>query len=187
MWLKKALNTLADNGLIKTRGSHLKARLIVSLILLLLSIIGVFITVFAPTFAWHYWILVVPLFAALCIWLSWHISRSNTDKTSTIAHEVVHWVALLVAVYLVSTIVSTGIINYLAGALFVLILLAFGIFLAGLQFDSMFMLIGILLGILAACSAFFVKYVIVILIPIAIIIAGFFIWHFMRKKKSSSQ
>lgn len=183
-WTDKTLSSLDDHNIIKIRTSHLKERLIVGLVLLGFSTLGVFITVFAPTFAWHYWLIVVPIFAIMCIWLSWHVSRGHKLNGSTIWKEIIHWAALLVAVFLVSTIVSSGIINYLAGALFVLILLAFTIFIAGVHFDAMFMLIGILLGLMAAGSAFFVKYLIVIMIPVAIIVAALLIWRFYYKKKS---
>ncbi len=183
-WTDKTLNSLNDRNVIEIRTSHLKERLIVGLALLILSTLGVFITVFAPTFAWHYWLLIVPIFAIMCLWLSWHVSRSHKLSGSTIWKEVIHWIALLAAVFLVSTIVSSGIINYLAGALFVLILLAFAIFIAGVHFDAMFMLIGVLLGLMAACSAFFVKYLIVIMIPIILIVAAILIWRFYYKRKS---
>src|SRR3990167_6468032 len=166
----KLLDDLQDKDIIKIRPAHFKARLVVSLILLIFSTIGVFIAVFAPTFSWHYWLFIVPIFAVLCIWLSWYVSRSHKIPGSTIWHEIVHWLALLVAVYLVSIIVNVGIINYLAGALFILILLALTIFLAGVHFDAIFMLIGALLGLLAVCSALFVKYLIVIMIPAILII-----------------
>ncbi|OGT31615.1 MAG: hypothetical protein A3E87_05890 [Gammaproteobacteria bacterium RIFCSPHIGHO2_12_FULL_35_23] len=170
--------------MIKIRPAHLKARLVISLILLIFSTLGVFIAVFAPSFAWHYWLLIVPIFAILCIWLSWHVARKHNLSSNVIWHEVIHWLALLVAVYLVSVIVNAGIINYLAGALFILILLALVIFLAGVHFDPMFMLIGILLGLLAVCSALFVKYLIVIMIPAVLIIAILLVWRFTYKKKA---
>ena len=98
-WANKTIDSLHDKDLIRIRTSHLKERLIVSLILLVFSTLGVFITVFAPSFAWHYWLIIVPIFAVLCIWLSWKVSKNHHIKGSTVWHEIIHWVALLAAVF----------------------------------------------------------------------------------------
>lgn len=183
-WLDNTLDVLHDKRIIKMRPSHWKARFIVSIILLVLSTAGIFITDLAPNFAWRYWCTMVPIFALLCIWLSWRVSRSSNLEGAVIWHEVLHWVGMLGAVYIVSILVSNGVISYLIGALFILILLSLTMFLAGVHFDSMFIIIGVLLGLMAIASVYFVKYLTVVIIPIVIIIALLLLWRFMTKSKS---
>ena len=181
-WLHNTIDTLHKKDIIRIRPVHWKARLFISLILLVCSILGVLITDFAPSLAWHYWLLMVPFFAILCIWLGWYVARKHHISGVTIWHEVLHWFGLLIAVYIVSIVVHSGIISYLTGALFVLILLSLTVFLAGVHFDAMFMLIGFLLALLAAGSVYFIKYLTIILIPLAIVIGAFLIWRYIGKK-----
>lgn len=178
------IDVLHDKRILKMRPAHWKARLVVSLILLGCSVIGVLLASFIPSIVWTYWLYMVPFFAILCIWLSWYVSRSHKVEKSVVWHEILHWFALLMAVYIVASIVRNGVVSELVGALFVLILLALTLFLAGVYFDSMFLIIGILLGILAICSVYVVKYMAIIVIPAAIIVGLLLVWRFLIKSKS---
>ena len=186
MAMNKIIDALNNKGIIRTRESHMKARMVVSLILLVLSAFGVLVTDFAPNFAWNYWIYVIPLFAILCIWLTWLVSRNHEVRGVTIWHEILHWVGLMLAVYIVSVVVHSGIISFLVGGVFILTLLALTMFLAGVHFDAMYFVIGIILGAMAIVTTLLVKYLIFILIPVIIIVAILFYWRFRHNRKSVS-
>lgn len=180
-------NSLVDflhrTRIVKGRESHVKARLVVCLILLLASAIGVLITDFVPHLAWVYWIYAIPTFCVICIILAWIVSRHHSVSGITVWHEILHWIGLLCAVYIVSLVVSSGIISYLIGGMFILILLALAMFLAGVHFDSMYIIIGIILGILAVVETLLVKYLTFILIPIIIVVAILVYWRYSHHKK----
>ena len=142
-WFSKTVDVLEDKRIIKLRPKQWKARLIVSLILLILSTVGVIITAISPSTAWTYWCYIAGIFALLCIWLSWYIARKHNVDKITIWHEILHWLGLMIAILIVAFIVNSGIISYLTGALFVLILLGLTLFLAGVHFDAIFMVIGL--------------------------------------------
>lgn len=186
-WFGDFLDYLHEKEVLKSRPVYLKTRLAVSVIMILFSILGVFITQFFPQFAFRYWRWMVPLFAILCIGLSILVAKEHRVSGVTIWHEVLHWLALLATVYLVSIIVNTGVISFIQAALFVLILLALTIFLAGVHFDAMFIPIGILLGLLALMSVLVLKYLVVILIPIAILIVILLIWRVTQAPKAGME
>jgi hypothetical protein len=150
---------------------HLKAKLMVGLLLLVLSFIGMIITDFAPGSAWRYWSIMLPFFAIICLWLSWLDSdKKHKLDGVTIGHEILHWLALLATVYMVVIFTQLGIMSNIVAGLFILTLLALATFLAGVYIDLTFMIIGVLLGLFAIISAMFIKYLFVITIPLCVIV-----------------
>lgn len=186
-WIDDVLDVLEDKRIIKMRPACWKARLSVSLVILIFSSIGIFLSTSTTTFAWEYWRIIVPCFAVICIWLSWYVSKSHEINGINIWHEVLHWLALLLAVYIVSTFVHNNLVTSMIGALFISVLLALTLFLAGVYFDGMFMILGIVLGLLAIASAYFVKYMTLIVIIAAILAALFIIWRFMLRAQRDGQ
>jgi|GEM_PF-933150 hypothetical protein len=186
-WFNKVVDVMEDKRIIKLRPHAWKARLIVSLILLIASTVGVIITYFSPAFAWSYWCYMVIFFALLCIWLSWYVARHHQVDKNVIWREILHWLGLMIAVLIISFVVKSGLISYLIGALFVLVLLGLTLFLAGVHFDAVFMVIGILLWLLAILTVFFVKYLIVILVPVAVLIGLLFVWRYLSKSRAMKE
>lgn len=187
-WISDVIDVMHDKRIIKLRPLRWRARLTVSLILLIFSTIGILFTSSSLQFAFRYWCIAIPIFAILCIWLSWYVSRTHEMmEGSTVWHEILHWLGLLLAVYVVSIFVSNSIITSLVGALFVSLLLALTLFLAGVHFDGMFLLLGILIGVLAVASVYFVKYITVIIIPAAVIVGLLLIWRFMIKRQGENE
>ncbi|MDN3504100.1 MAG: hypothetical protein P0S95_00825 [Rhabdochlamydiaceae bacterium] len=154
-----------------------RARLVVGIIMLLLSFIGLIVSDLFKGGAWTYWRIMVPVYAALSIWLSWYL-RKKTKKVSAIRiwHELLHWAVLVVAVYLVSMFVSMGIIGRFEAGLEVLIMLALTTFLAGVYHDMIFLIIGVLLGCFTAGAAFFTEYLYTIMLPLTIVAALLMVW-----------
>lgn len=171
-----------DHVFIK-RPMHLKSRLVISLILLIFSIVGIFVTEFSPAMAWYYWMVMVPLFAALSVWLNWYVSKHHEISSSLVWREILHWIGLLFAVYIVSAAVHNGFLSYLNGGLVVLVLLALTLFLAGVHFDWVFMSIGFVLGLLGLMAVYFIKYVAIIVLPVAILIGLILILGFISHRK----
>lgn len=182
----KLVDFLHRTQIVKGRESHIKARLIVAMILLLTSAFGVLITDFFPKAAWTFWVYAIPIYAVICIVMSWIVSRHHSVSAIVVWHEILHWVGLLCAVYIVSLIVGSGIVSYLIGGMYILLLLALAMFLAGVHFDSMYMIIGIILGIFAVIETLLVKYLTFILIPVIIIAGILLYWRYSHSKKRSN-
>jgi hypothetical protein len=164
---------------------NLKKRLGASVILLVLAFVGIIITDFIPRWSLTYWSIMLPIFALICLWLSW---VDDHDKRKfegiTLWHEFLHWAATLAAVYITAMFVRTGLVSNIIAGLFVLMLLALSTFIAGVYIDTTFMLIGVLLGVFALVAAFFIKYLFIITIPLIVIaVIVLFYFYFRSKKK----
>ena len=119
----------------------------------------------------------VPIFAILCLFLSWYLRRKQKIITSTtIWHELVQWFGLALAVYLVSIFVNIGLIGRFEAGLVVLTMLALNTFITGIYVESTFFVIGILLGLFAAGAALLAAYIYTIMLPLAIGVAVLLVW-----------
>ncbi|MBM3184171.1 MAG: hypothetical protein FJZ64_02570 [Chlamydiae bacterium] len=166
-----------------------KARLGVGVIMIVLAFLGMVVTDVRSEGGWDYWKWMVPVYAILALWLSWYVKRKQqTISPITIWHEILHWAGLIAAIFLVSYLVHLGTISRFIAGIFHLILLSLGVFLAGIYIESIFLLIGIILGIFALVTAFLVQYMFSIVVPLVIggvLITGISIWISHKKFQSS--
>jgi hypothetical protein len=165
-----------------------QARLGIAIIMLVLAFLGMVTTDVHSTGGWDYWRWVVPVYAVMALWLSWYVKRkTKTISPITLWHELLHWIGLILAVFLVSCFVNLGTVSRFNAGLFDLTLLSLGVFLAGVYIETTFLFIGIVLGIFAFLSAFVAQYLYAFLIPILVaglLIIGVTIWFSHRKFKS---
>ena len=159
------------------------ARVIIGITMLILSFVGVVITNISALHAWAYWRAIPPLFGLMCLWLSWYLRRRReTVSPITIGHEILHWVGLNVAVFLVVAFVNMGLISRLIASFQILTLLSLTIYLAGIYIEVTFVPLGILLGLFALTMAYIQTYLYLLLIPVVIITAAIIYWLAKRKK-----
>ena len=164
-----------------------KARLGVGIIMLFLAFLGMVITDIRQSGGWDYWKWVVPVYALLALWLSWYVRQKMQILTPiTLGHEVLHWLGVIAAVFMVSFFVHLGIISRFIAGIFDLTLLSLGVFLAGVYIEATFIFIGIVLGLLAVMSAFVVQYLYAVMVPILLggfIIIAIMVWMSHQKMK----
>ncbi len=168
----------------KLENPSLKLRIIVLFTMLALAFIGVFITDIKKDGAWQYWRVLAILYAIIALGLSWHLHRKGWRTAfTTIWHELAHWVGLIGAVLICSYFVKIGLIGRFEASLVTLLLLALATYLAGVYIEPTFVILGIVLGGLAAGIAFIDTFVYSILLPVAIIAAVILIVYLYRSRK----
>jgi len=172
----------------RTKHSHKrwKARLFVCITMLALAFVGLIIMDLHTKAYWLYSRIMAGLYAILSLWLFWYLHRGEHKiHGSTIWHQMLHWLGLLLAVYLTSIFVSTGIMGTTQAGLVTLTLLALTIFLAGVYTDTSFMLIGITLAVFAAGAALVEAYLSALMIPV-ILVAALVIYIMLHREKHHS-
>lgn len=161
-----------------------KERFCIGLIMIFLAFTGMIFTDVKTGGAWLYWRWMAPVYALLSLSLSLHLRRFNfRPVVLTIWHEVLHWVGLLLAVYLVSLLVDIGFISRFQAGLQVMIMLALATFLAGVYIESTFIVVGCVLGFLVLGVAFVNQYLYGIMLPLIAVAIILIFWVARRKKK----
>lgn len=184
-YFRSLMNGIHRNHILRQRhhlsqsnpsNSYIQMRFFASLAMLIIALIGVVLTDFSPHISSNYWFYAIPLFALINIILSWHAALGH--RQFVVAwHELLHWLSLLVCIFIVYIFVHMGVFSNVLAGIFMLTLLALTTFLAGIHFDSLLIIIGIILLLFDLLSAVFVQFSMVIVIPIVIIAAILIFWR----------
>ena len=166
-----------------------RERAITDCVMLVLSLIGVGITDWAPQHAWKYWSYLVPVFGLICIVEMWRARRPDERHVHGVMlrKQILHWLGLMACVYLVFTFVKIGLVSAEIAGLVNLMMLALTMFLAGVHFDWTYLLVGLVLGAFAASAAYVEQYLLFWMLPVAAVAAVIIIWRWkiypMRQEK----
>jgi hypothetical protein len=142
--------------------------------LILLSIIGIGITDFSPSESRRYWLAMVPVFAAACLILEWSRARGRGQKWTTIVRtQLLLWLGLLLAVFLVYLLLHTGRLDNENTGLIILLLLALTTFFAGIHLGWRLFIVGIFLGLALIGATYLEEFVWIFLIIALVVVAIF--------------
>ncbi|WP_133131345.1 hypothetical protein [Legionella yabuuchiae] len=168
------------------RNLHFKTHLITGSIILFLAFFGVILTNWQSSYAHAYWVGLAIFYALSSLFLSWVVSRRDRPLTvSEIWREILHWLGLVILIYLVELFRHWGFFSTPVASQTDLLLLALASFLAGVHFDSMFLLVGIFLGLIALLSVIVFEYLSFILLPILILFLAILWWQLHGRHKKS--
>jgi len=156
-------------------------------LLILLSAVGIGVTDFSPKQGFWYWAAMVPVFGALSIFTALMRERpESATSTLVVRQQILHWLALLGAVYLVFLLVHAGRMNNEAAGLMVLIALALTAFLSGVYSDWRFCIVGAVLAGIAAGAAFVERVLWMLLIPGMVVLVLGALWWMRRGRQGAT-
>lgn len=118
--------------------------------LVMLVMVGLFLSNFAVSKAMWYWSAMFPIFGVMCLWHELAGGAAHAIPLWRILlRQSLHWLFPIIAVRVLFLQHDRGQMSADSVALVVLVLLAVTCFLAGVHFDSSFIWVGIVLGIAA--------------------------------------
>lgn len=179
MILVNTIPTPPSQSELSSLAHYWKARLFVGGVMLMMALLGLVIIDLGIQRSWFYWHVMIVGYALLSLWLSWYLRHKKAYfGTASFQIEILHWIGLMLSVYLVSILVDAGILSRVSAGFVVLILLALTMFLAGLYVDQSFILISATLAIFIAIAALMQAYMQIIMIPViilAVVILGWWV------------
>ena len=104
--------------------------------IIVLGLIGISWTSVLRTPSATYWEFVTPIVAAICIWSGWNPDDTVRERVRLIVSQVLHWGAFLIAMALLLTTSTRGLLSVDSISLLLLTLLWLGVFTAGLSLWS---------------------------------------------------
>jgi hypothetical protein len=122
-----------------------KVAAIAAIVMVMLGLLGVALTTTNSGVARTYWISLVPVYGLLCVATAWRVHGKRIDRPEVIRQSL-HWLAILVALCLDFYIRGSGEETGVAAGLNAMLLLALGCFLAGIHFEWLFVVVGLLLA-----------------------------------------
>jgi hypothetical protein len=155
------------------------------LALLVLVVIGVGISYFLPDKSYRYWVAMVPIFGIACTSSEWsRLRRQNLGIWKTVRNQLIHWFGVLVSVYLVHMLLNIQLLTKQNAGLVVLLMLALGTFLAGLQLGWRLYVLGAFLWIILLVAAY-LQGSLWVMILLGVVMISLFLYLRSRSGKSS--
>ncbi len=156
--------------------------------MLLLALLGMGLSQALERRIWWYWLFVVIIYAALGLWRSTRKARKQ-DKAirRLITRELGHWAILLAFLGVVYLLEREEIISRQAASDVSLLLLALSCCLAGVHFDWLLLIVGIVLTIMIVAMSTLEQYTILLwLIMILVAIGAAALFYFKSKSGGST-
>jgi hypothetical protein len=122
-----------------------KVALAVAIVMVVLAVVGVGLTTSDRAIASTYWMALVPVYGLLCVAVAWVRANRGEGGVGVVARQVLHWLGIAAAVWLDFFIRRAGEETGVAAGFTALLLLALGCFLAGVHFERLFAVVGLLL------------------------------------------
>jgi len=154
--------------------------------MLVLSLVGLGITQAAAAGAWEFWLIAVLVFCGIGLFhTSRRARRAGSPVRPMMLKQLLHWGGLLVALKVLILLERTDTISRDSASDSSLILLALTCYLAGLHFDGMFLILGMVLAVMVVALGTAQQYAFllwVIVIPVAAGGAALFYWKAKRSQ-----
>jgi hypothetical protein len=153
-------------------------------VLLGLALIGMGLTQATEGGGTLYWLIVLWVYALFSLVRAWLQAKQRHESIWSEIHlHLLHWLGALVALHIILVLEHHDILARDAASDVSLVVLALASYLAGLHFERLFVLIGIILAIMAVVGAFVEQYTLwLIVIPASLVAA----WLFLKSKLSQT-
>jgi hypothetical protein len=122
----------------------------------LLALVGTGITLADASWARSYWLALVPVYGALCVFAAWY---RHGQFSGTVLRQILHWLSVAAVIALDFTLLRRGEQASTGAGLSSLLILALGSLLAGIHLEWLFALVGLLLLAIFAVVSFAQQYV----------------------------
>jgi uncharacterized membrane protein YiaA len=143
---------LKDTEIIAKRRFYVEEGILI--LLLILSLLGIWTTDFSPVDGYGYWIFMVFIFALFAVVIAWLQSRHRlTDFKKILREQSIHWGTSLLMVEGIFSLQKSEHLTQEDAGLVIMMILAQATILDGLRVGWRFSLVGIFLGISAIIAA----------------------------------
>ena len=154
------------------------------LVMLVLAIFGVAYASIAPQAMTTYWTILGPVFGIICVATQWRDVEGPEAHWHLIWTQAFHWLAVVLAMYLVLLVNVKQMMNADASALVVLTLLALGTFTAGIRHAAGWRvcLVGVVLGLGVPAIAWLEQSTLLLLL-VATVLVAIAVLYFMHNRR----
>lgn len=149
---------------------------------IVLGLIGISWTSFAPASTAKYWVIVTPIIALVCIFAGWRTMRSG-ERIGMAVTQVLQWAAVLIAMYLITVSDVAHSLASNAIGLMILTLLGLGVFVSGLNLRTWKLCVtGAFLAVSVPVIAWLQDAAALLLLLGLVLIAGFLAYWWLKDR-----
>jgi hypothetical protein len=151
-------------------------------LMLVLAVGGIVLTSFRGPTTYYYWMALAPIYGLICVISGWGKLETGAERMQLALTQVLHWFALVAAMWLMFLPEVRGVVNDNATSLALLILLALGTFLAGVHARVWrISLVGVFLSASVPAVAWIQESAVLLLVggllAIAVVVVFWWLWR----------
>lgn len=163
---------------------HFSIEEAIFILLVILSLLGIVITDFSRPDGYGYWMVMVVVFGALAIFVSWMQAKtSDNDFAEIVKEQGLHWLHTLIVVGAASLVIKTEI----NASLVILLILSLATMLDGMRIGWQFTLLGFFLATCAIIVAYVEHFILACFGLAVLVVIGTFVWGFWLNRHSAEQ
>ncbi len=151
--------------------------------MLLLALFGMGLSQASEKGAWEYWLFVVIVYAALGLWRSTRRAKQQGQTVrALIGRELAHWGVLLAFLAVLLLLERQEIVDRQSASDFALMMLALTCCLAGVHFDWLLMIVGVVLTVMVVAMATLEQYSVVLWVIMTLVTIGAAAFFYFKHK-----
>lgn len=156
------------------------------IILVILSLFGIAITDYSPHDGYGYWLLMVFIFGALSIFVSWlQAKNGEQDFGDIVVSQAMHWLHTLVIVGAAFLLNKSGQLTDIGASLVILLILALSTMLDGYRIGWQYRLLGFFLASCAIIVAYVERYIWACSGLGLLVVSSTFFWTYWIRKQNA--
>ena len=158
----------------------------VFILLMILSLVGIFITDFSQHDGYGYWMFMVLVFGMLSMFVSWLQAKNNESGIGEIVKvQGLHWFHTLIIVGISSLLNRSGQLTELSATLVILLILALATMLDGMRIGWQFSLLGFFLAACALIVVYIDEFIWVCSGLALLVVIGTLFWGYRIRQQST--
>ncbi len=164
-----------------------KTQFYVLCFMLVLALVGMGLTQALQKGAWEYWLFVVIVYGALGLWRSTGKAKQDgLPVKQLVGRTLAHWMFLLAFLGVVMLLERKQIISRDGASYVALMFLALSCCLAGVHFDWLLMIVGIVLTVMTITLATLEQYTVAVWVIMILAVVAAATYYFFKSKNSDS-
>lgn len=170
------------SGWLDDTRNRFKLRLAGTLVIVVMSVVGIGFIDVKSQHAFTYWSTLVVVSGVISMGLAAIRHRGQGGMAGMVARQGFHWLGLFMALAMLRYLYSTGYVEAEAAAVFAIILLTLTTWLAGIHFDPMFLGVAVLLALVAYLNTIVERYLVFLVLVLVVVIAVILMWRRGRSR-----
>ena len=152
--------------------------------MLALAMGGLVLTGFRSATTYYYWMALAPIYGLITVISGWRQIETTAEHLQLVVTQVLHWLAFLVAMWLMFLPEVRGVVNDNATSLALLILLALGTFVSGVHARVWrICVVGVFLAVAVPVAAWIQDFAVLLLVgALLVAVIGFGFWWMWRRE-----
>jgi hypothetical protein len=164
-------------GWIDDPWNRFKLRFLGTLVIVVMSVVGIGFIDVKSEHAFDYWASLVVVSGLICMGLAAVTHRGKGGVMAMVARQGLHWLGLFIALVMLRYLYRTGYVEAEAAAVFAVILLTLTTWLAGVHFDPVFLGVAALLALVAYLNTIVERYLVFLVLVLIAVIAVVVLWR----------